>query len=210
MKAKTIILLALSLLALVVKTSAQTNQWTNVSGKVWAMDDEKIILSNANVDRSRGGDGYIAVENYFGSTEPTSGKHLSFRAKKVGIYTWNSIPISLWDCSTNEPPKPVVYVPPPIPLTSEQIKAIAAQNKKEKQAGEAAALKWNQSQADKGDDYGELRMGERYLKGNGVEKDLAKAKDYFSKSAAQGNLDASNALVKINLASTNAISAGAP
>lgn len=48
-------------------------------------------------------------------------------------------------------------------------------------------LKSNQDAADKGDAYGLLRMGERYRDGDGVPKDLTKARDYLTKAAAAGS-----------------------
>lgn len=61
----------------------------------------------------------------------------------------------------------------------------------------AAELKHHQRLADKGDAYGQLRMGERYLKGDGVEEDQAKAIDYLNKAASQGNETAKAMLQKI-------------
>jgi Sel1 repeat-containing protein len=58
-------------------------------------------------------------------------------------------------------------------------------------------VKFNQDAADKGDAYGQLRMGERYLNGEGVEKDESKAKEFLSKSAAQGNQNAAKLLERI-------------
>jgi hypothetical protein len=55
-------------------------------------------------------------------------------------------------------------------------------------------VKYNQDLADKGDEYGLLRMGERYRDGDGVEKDLAKAKDYLTKAAAAGSPTAADEL----------------
>jgi hypothetical protein len=72
-----------------------------------------------------------------------------------------------------------------------------------KKAVQAKVLKSNQDLADKGDAYGLLRMGERYRDGEGVEKDLAKAKDYLTKSAAAGSLTAAEELSKLNPVSTN-------
>jgi hypothetical protein len=68
----------------------------------------------------------------------------------------------------------------------------------EKRATTALGVAFNQRQADKGDTYGLLRMGERYRDGDGVEKDLAKAKDYFTKAAAAGSSDATNELAQLN------------
>jgi TPR repeat protein len=62
----------------------------------------------------------------------------------------------------------------------------------------AKAVAFNQAQADKGDAYGLLRMGERYRDGDGVPKDLVKAKDYFTKAVAAGSTDAANELAQLN------------
>ncbi|HXR03212.1 MAG TPA: hypothetical protein VN836_00715 [Verrucomicrobiae bacterium] len=75
--------------------------------------------------------------------------------------------------------------------------------KQRKEAAENKALKSNQDQAAKGDEYGLLRMGERYRDGDGVEKDLAKAKDYLTKAAAAGSPTATDELSKLSQVSTN-------
>ena len=83
-------------------------------------------------------------------------------------------------------------------------KLIAIEKQKQRQeAAKVAALKSNQDQAAKGDLYGLLRMGERYRDGDGVEKDLAKAKDYLTKAAAAGSPTAADELSKLNQVSTN-------
>ena len=84
----------------------------------------------------------------------------------------------------------VVWAPE---LTDEQ-KAKAAQTKNE--AG-AKVLAWHQELADKGDPYGQYKMGLHYLNGDGVAKDVQKARDLFSKAAAQGNQDAAAELAKL-------------
>jgi TPR repeat protein len=71
------------------------------------------------------------------------------------------------------------------------------ESKKRKEAAEANALKWHQQLADKGDPYGQYRMGVRYLKGDGVTNNVELARDYLSKSAAQGYADASAELLKM-------------
>ena len=67
----------------------------------------------------------------------------------------------------------------------------------EKQARAAKILAYNQEQADKGDPIGLLRMGERYRDGEGVTKDLFKARDYLTKAAAAGSPTAADELVKL-------------
>ena len=59
---------------------------------------------------------------------------------------------------------------------------------------EAKALQENEELAASGDAYGQLRMGERYLAGDGVEKDLAKARTYLQSAADQGSQDAADDL----------------
>jgi hypothetical protein len=78
-------------------------------------------------------------------------------------------------------------------------KIMAAKRRKDqqdlaKETGRKNALKYNQDLADKGDPAGLLRMGERYRDGDGVEKDLAKAKDYLTKAAADGSPTAAEEL----------------
>jgi len=92
-----------------------------------------------------------------------------------------------------------VYVPPP--PTPEQIEAarkIAAAKKiadaKRATAGAELALKSNQDAAAAGDAYGLLRMGERYRDGEGVERDLAKAREYLAKAKDAGSPSAPSEL----------------
>jgi TPR repeat protein len=46
-----------------------------------------------------------------------------------------------------------------------------------------AALEENEKLAARNDVYGELRMGQRYLSGDGVPKDIFKARDYLQRAA---------------------------
>jgi TPR repeat protein len=108
--------------------------------------------------------------------------------------------LELFDCGTP-------YIPPP--LSPEEIAAAKAAQEKadaekkaaaaaQKQAAAARALKANQDAAAKGDMFGQLRMGERYRDGDGVEKDLAKAKEYLQKAADAGSPTAKDELSKLN------------
>jgi TPR repeat protein len=83
-----------------------------------------------------------------------------------------------------------VYVPE---LTDEQ-KAAAAQAKSK---AADKVLAFHKELADKGDAYGQFKMGMRYLTGDGVDKDMAKARDLLGKAAAQGNKDAATELAKL-------------
>ena len=83
------------------------------------------------------------------------------------------------------------YVPPP--PTPEQIAARA----KKVEDGKQKALQLNEEQAAKGDPIGLCRMGERYRDGEGVDKDLAKAKDYLQKAADAGDPSAQEELKRL-------------
>jgi hypothetical protein len=70
---------------------------------------------------------------------------------------------------------------------------------------DARILKSHQDLANKGDAYGELQMGLRYRDGDGVPRDLNKARDWLQKAAAQGVTEASNALTKLSSAASTPI-----
>jgi hypothetical protein len=58
-------------------------------------------------------------------------------------------------------------------------------------------LRENEALAARGDAYGQLRMGERYLTGDGVEKDLARAQNYLRQAADQGSPTAAAELKRL-------------
>jgi TPR repeat protein len=69
-----------------------------------------------------------------------------------------------------------------------------------RQTLQANAVASDQKAADNGDPLGQLYMGRRYRDGDGVPKDLVKAKEWFAKSAAQGNAQAAGALENMKAA----------
>jgi TPR repeat protein len=104
---------------------------------------------------------------------------------RIGTSDFNGDTLELWDYGTPH----VVMV-----VTTNYPRAFKTEN---------LALKYNQDQADKGDPYGLLRVGERYRDGDGVPKDLDKARDYMTKAAAAGSTTAADELSKLNQVSTN-------
>jgi hypothetical protein len=137
--------------------------------------------------------GYFVVKNYPHPEELITDKILiACRALESGRMQTAYGTLPVFDCGT-------AYVPPP--LTPEQIEAAKqtalvkkAAEKKKAAAGAAKALESNQAAAEKGDAYGLLRMGERYRDGEGVEKDLTKAKDFLTRAAAAGSPTAAQEL----------------
>lgn len=116
---------------------------------------------------------------------------------QVGTYDWDGTPIKLYDCGTP-------YVPPP--LTLEQIKAqqeaakAAAQREYQRQfAAQSNAIVWLQPQATNGDASAQCSLGEHYLTRRGCSTNIALGVYWLQKSAAQGDIEASNKLASLKL-----------
>lgn len=62
-----------------------------------------------------------------------------------------------------------------------------AKKQADKKVMDEKILAANQKAADQGDAYGLLRMGQRYRDGDGVEKDLDKARNYLRQAALKGS-----------------------
>lgn len=77
---------------------------------------------------------------------------------------------------------------------------LAKQREETRKAAMERALKFNQAAADRGEASGQFRMGERYFKGEGVNRDLAKAREYLAKAAAQGYPEAVRLLDEVRKA----------
>jgi len=97
-------------------------------------------------------------------------------------------------------PTAIPFPKTPAELVAAEQAAKIAQAKFEanKKSGAEKALAANQAAAEKGDAYGLLRMGERYRDGEGVGKDLAKAKDYLQRAAAAGSPTAAEELARLH------------
>lgn len=67
-----------------------------------------------------------------------------------------------------------------------------------KAAAEEKALKYNMDSAERGEVTGQYRMGMRYLKGEGVAKDMLKAREWLAKASEQGHPLAKEELQKLD------------
>ena len=132
------------------------------------------------------------VRNYPSSLMPTTGKKIEGLAMQTGVFQHGSETLEQWDYGVD-------YTPQAHKLTPEEVAAAKKEAERKKAAGDAATLKFYQEKAEKGDAYGQYRIGMRYLKGDGVPKDLTKARDYLSKAVAQGNNEAAAELSKLPL-----------
>jgi hypothetical protein len=128
----------------------------------------------------------VFLRNYTNMQAVANGSRIVARAMLVGAIDMEGERLECWDCGTR------VLVP----VVNRVITKADLANKKA--AVDAAVLKWNQEQSEKGNDFGQYQMGIRYLKGDGVPKDLDKARDYLFKAAAQGNKDAAAELAKLS------------
>ena len=93
----------------------------------------------------------------------------------------------------------LVYGKPCVKIWSaEEIAAAEQKLDAQRQAVRDRVLISNRVLADQGDPYGLRRMGERYRDGDGVPKDLAKARDYLAQAVAAGSSSAAGELSGLN------------
>lgn len=172
--------------------------WSQIfSAKVDSVSKAGIVGSVQKFNRALGDhvhDHYILVKHHPLESSVVSGEYLEpFRAMKVGRTQINGDMVAIYDCGVTPPVTPTaVKVLTPDQITAKN--AAAAQKRTEQRAAE---LKFHQALAAKGDAYGQLRMGERYLKGDGVDEDPVKARELLAKAAAQGNETAKALLGKL-------------
>lgn len=138
----------------------------------------------------------IAVMNYPKIKETTIGSYLQIEAKRIGVTPDGDGSIEFYDYFDAKAYRVAINKKESEELAAKKESARLAELAKAN-AAKLTALKANQSAADNGDVYGLLRMGERYRDGDGVDKDLAKARDYFTKAAGAGSLTAKEALEKL-------------
>jgi len=136
-----------------------------------------------------------------------------FLAMRVANWRTNNMVFEAYDCGLPDTienrEKAGISVPTAADLdklTQKELATRAAAQKAiddRKKAKEDKVLKWNMDEAEKGNAFGLLRMGERYRDGNGVPKDLNKAREYFNKASAAGSPTATDALSRLNQSLTN-------
>jgi TPR repeat protein len=145
----------------------------------------------------------VAIRN--GKSNITSGERLRIHATETGVFQYNGEPLQILDCGrelTKTERMEKQQADYQVFKRVEQEKAAREAMKArdiadKKQAAAARALKVNQDAAAKGDMFGLLRMGERYRDGDGVEKDLGKAREYLQKAADAGSPTAKEELANL-------------
>jgi hypothetical protein len=143
----------------------------------------------------------IIIKNYPIEENTAVGKTINFQAMQTGTLDYNGDKLELWDLGTYPPEDFFMKLKAAQRAAQNQLdeqRRVATEKKDaKKQAVKDNVLNSNQDAADKGDAYGLLRMGERYRDGDGVEKDLAKAKYYLTKAAAAGSPTAADELKRL-------------
>jgi hypothetical protein len=174
-------------------------------------DREVLVPTKVEVGKKQVPGKKIVLRNYPKELYPAVGQSITFRAMRVGTAIYNGDTLELWDYGTKPTQEELKKLKDEVDarqkaaeeLLEAQRRAAAEKAAAAKMAAQAKIVKSNQELADKGDPYGLLRMGELYRDGNGVPKDLTKARDYLTKAAAAGSPSAAAELSKLNQASTN-------
>jgi hypothetical protein len=163
------------------------------------------------VDEKKAPGKKFILRNYPESLSLTVGQTIQFTAMRVGTSDYNGDTLELWDYGT-KPTQDELRKRRDEEAERQKAAARELAEQRRAAAGKAAAskkathdkvLKWHSEQAEKGDSYGLFRMGEHYRDGDGVPKDLSKAREYFTKAVNAGSPAATDALSKLNQFSTN-------
>ncbi len=186
------------------------NGWVRFHGRVLEVQSGGVRITGSYAGYGNGdgsGGPYLDDREFFVAHFPYAGAENEYLrmdriyvAREAGTYTYTTVLGGSRTIRKLEYGVPYVP-PPPTPAQIEAAqKAAAAARAKAEAAKKAAAekvLKSNQDAAAAGSSYGLLRMGERYRDGDGVEKDLVKAKDYLQRAAQAGSPTAVEELKKL-------------
>jgi hypothetical protein len=140
-------------------------------------------------------DKQIIVLNY-PVTNVAEGQKLNFSAMQLGTTNFNGDTLELWDCGiiTNTPP------PEEVAAAKAQAELEAkrrAAEKKKFDESQARSFVWLQTQASNGLASSQCSLGLRYLNGQGCESNKDLAVHWLKIASANGDVEASNKLVKI-------------
>jgi hypothetical protein len=184
-----------------VTNSVLAQGWVHFYGRVLGIESNRVHVEgrySAPFGREAGYGDFFVLNFPYQVTENDAilDAPVHHMAKLSGIATCESVqgtPRTIPNldyglvCDPPDPPKP-----PSAAIAA--MKDAAAQKKAEVAA---RTLKHHQELAEQGDPYGQYHLGLRYAIGDGVEKDLAKARDWLTKAAAQGQSEAAEELKKL-------------
>jgi hypothetical protein len=150
------------------------------------------------------GDGQrILVKNYPETNMSSGAVRYGIRAMRLGVFTRGTERLAVYDCGVENTlenrvrlglDRPLPHLAPLTPqLRADQLQA--AQIWRAAIAQRTVAT--YQSQAASGDGFAQLRLGEIYLHGEGVETNVALARKWLSIAATNGYPEATNKLLEI-------------
>ena len=174
-----------------IYNAVENQQWQFIGGTVYEKSDGLVIVQEprANADTT-----YLAITNFQG--EVLIDKEFDGLAIRAGTFNWHGdSPIAIYDMGTP-------YVPPPptpaqIAAAKEAARLQAKYGHEKMLEAETNTVRWLLPQATNGDASAQCDLGEHYLNGQGCETNLEQAIFWLQKSAAQGNLEASNKLATL-------------
>jgi len=183
------------------KVEAKGAGWVKFFGEVVYVAPDGIVLHG-------GYEGFLGefyVDNF--PKRLAEGDHIweddSFTAKIDGTYQYHSALSGLRTLHRLSygmvwtPELAAALAPAPRVASPEEVAAAKKAAAKKKADGEAKALKHHQDLATKGDAYGLWQMGKRYAYGDGVDKDLEKARALFKRAVEAGQEEAKADLAAI-------------
>lgn len=188
------------------------SEWVLLWGKILQVLDRGILLESYQLDdvyREREPD-LIFIKNITEHWTLVDGDFLTCFAVKAGTISYkNALGVERTVRAYDYGTKPTSSQIAELDLAakkkgeafdkamSSQASAARAVVEAKKASASAKVLKFHQDLAAKGDAYGEYQMGLRFLNGDGVGKDLGKAREMFIKAAAQGHQSAKDQLLKL-------------
>ena len=171
------------------KTAYPANATPNATSTSQRSSQYSQGVQDTSVSHAYYGDDIFLVANFpYPATQP----YQEMLAHDAGYYTFTNVDDQVVTVHKLDYGSPCTKIWSP-----EELAAIKDRIEAPKKAAAAKALKSNQDAAGQGDAYGLLRMGERYRDGDGVEQNLAKARDYLQKSADAGSPTAAEELKKL-------------
>jgi hypothetical protein len=175
--------------------NAATNElWFSVVGTVDQVVENQFLILKIPTGYLGRNESEIAVKNY--PKHPITGQQISMVAANVGTLNWDGEIIQLYDFGTPCDPPPEVLA-----AIEEQKKQAEKQKQIAKQKIyllQSNTIVWLEPQASNGDAFAQCDLGKRFLNGQGCPTNREQAIFWLTKSADQGNLEASNKLQSLN------------
>ena len=199
-------------------SSSRSVETRNYLGQVTS---SRIVPTTVEVGTEKVTGKQIILKNFGGGLPCTEGEKISCRAVRIGTTAWEGNTLQVWDCGLPDTAENRTTAGIPIP-TPDQIaaasegiaagiqaladqklaaKAQASDAKAEaRKAAQGKVFATYREQAQAGDGLAQLRLGEMYLRGEGVEANTMLARQWLSAALTNGYAQASRLLAEIESA----------